>query len=137
MVKMIMMANRELKRVPLNFDWELNKVWHGYLMSTCLDDSCDDCKEFARLKKLKIESHGCPFFDFLEPPKGNGFQCWETTSEGSPISPIFKTLDALCGWLAKNSGDTVLRGYTKKDWEDLLKEKSIAMDMDTNKPAEV
>ena len=22
---------RELKRVPLDFDWPQNKVWHGYL----------------------------------------------------------------------------------------------------------
>lgn len=25
-----MMLNRELKRVPLDFDWEMNKIWKGY-----------------------------------------------------------------------------------------------------------
>lgn len=31
-----------------------------------------------------------------EPPEGEGYQLWETTSEGSPISPVFETLEALC-----------------------------------------
>ena len=36
MAKMIMMANRELKRVLLDFEWELNKVWYGYLIRDCI-----------------------------------------------------------------------------------------------------
>lgn len=84
---------RELKRVPLDFDWPIKKVWYGYLHHLC-GESCDDCKWYARLKGLKFTNYGCPDFE-LDPPKGNGYQLWETTSEGSPISPVFKTIEAL------------------------------------------
>lgn len=36
-----------------------------------------------------------------EPPKGNAIQMWETTSEGSPISPPFETATELARWLAE------------------------------------
>jgi hypothetical protein len=35
-----------------------------------------------------------------EPPTGEGWQMWETCSEGSPISPVFKTPEELAHWLA-------------------------------------
>ena len=39
-----------------------------------------------------------------EPPKGDGWQLWETVSEGSPISPVFATADELASHLV-NFGD--------------------------------
>lgn len=33
------------------------------------------------------------------PPKGKGWQVWEDTSEGSPISPVHATREALIDWL--------------------------------------
>ena len=33
------------------------------------------------------------------PPKGDGWQVWETVSEGSPVSPVFRTPEALVDWL--------------------------------------
>jgi len=35
-----------------------------------------------------------------DPPIGDGWQMWETVSEGSPISPVFKTPEELARWLA-------------------------------------
>lgn len=35
-----------------------------------------------------------------EPPTGEGWQMWETTSEGSPMSPVFKSPEKLASWLA-------------------------------------
>lgn len=35
-----------------------------------------------------------------DPPEGEGWQMWETTSEGSPISPVFKAPEELARWLA-------------------------------------
>jgi hypothetical protein len=36
---------REVKRVPVDFDWLLNEVWQGYLMPDRLhEDKCPDCK---------------------------------------------------------------------------------------------
>jgi hypothetical protein len=38
-----------------------------------------------------------------DPPVGDGYQLWETTSEGSPTSPVFATLNELCAWCADNA----------------------------------
>jgi len=35
-----------------------------------------------------------------EPPSGEGYQIWETVSEGSPISPVFVTPEALATHMA-------------------------------------
>jgi len=96
---------REVKRVALDFDWPMEKVWTGYMISTCPgDENCEDCKAFARIKGCEFESWGCPIFADLEkfrnPPSGTGWQLWETTTEGSPMSPVFETPEELAHWLA-------------------------------------
>ncbi|MGH8877193.1 MAG: hypothetical protein ACRD0P_07630 [Stackebrandtia sp.] len=35
-----------------------------------------------------------------DPPNGEGWQLWETVSEGSPISPAFADADALAAWMS-------------------------------------
>lgn len=35
-----------------------------------------------------------------EPPTGEGWQLWETVSEGSPKSPVFATADELASWMS-------------------------------------
>lgn len=54
------------------------------------------------------------------PPKGDGFQLWTTTNEGAPISPVFPTLDELCGWC--EDGATVFGSdkVTKQRWREML-----------------
>lgn len=37
-----------------------------------------------------------------EPPEGEGYQLWETVSEGSPVSPVFDTPEDLARWLVRN-----------------------------------
>lgn len=39
-------------------------------------------------------------FERIEPPEGEGYQIWETVSEGSPISPVFKTSEELARHMA-------------------------------------
>lgn len=61
-----------------------------------------------------------------EPPKGDGWQMWETTSEGSPMSPVFATAEELADWLARTKasifGDATLdkagwmKQITGEDW---------------------
>lgn len=41
-----------------------------------------------------------------EPPEGQGYQLWETTSEGSPMSPVFDTPEALANWLFVNKASS-------------------------------
>lgn len=37
-----------------------------------------------------------------QPPTGEGWQVWETVSEGSPITPVFATADELVDYLSTN-----------------------------------
>jgi hypothetical protein len=105
---------REVKRVKLDFDWPIRKVWPGYMGQICTeqieycmgripakthDEICDTCRYVARLAQIEIKSYGCPNWKF-DPPIGEGWQMWETTSEGSPLSPVFKTPEELAKWLA-------------------------------------
>ena len=41
-------------------------------------------------------------WESTEPPVGDGWQMWETTSEGSPISPVCDSPESLARWLADN-----------------------------------
>jgi len=60
--------------------------WH--LCSTCKGDAVRaDVKEAYEA------------WERSDPPTGDGWQVWETVSEGSPISPVFETSDALVTWL--------------------------------------
>lgn len=42
----------------------------------------------------------CEAWRRTDPPAGAGWQMWETTSEGSPISPVFASPEGLANWLA-------------------------------------
>lgn len=37
-----------------------------------------------------------------EPPTGDGYQLWETVSEGSPVSPAFDSAEGLARWMSEN-----------------------------------
>lgn len=55
-----------------------------------------------------------------DPPTGDGFQLWETTSEGSPASPVFKTLDELCAWCETGATTFANHTTTKERWKEML-----------------
>ena len=130
---------RELKRVPLDFNYPLKQVWYGYFMnyiSTCHSndskDYCEQCKKMAEIKGIPMKSYGCPDFDnylkevqeklkmLCEVPEGEGYQLWETTSEGSPVSPVFETLDALCEWCEDNATTYGSSKASKEQWKQML-----------------
>ena len=55
------------------------------------------------------------------PPIGEGFQLWNTTSEGSPMTPVFKSLEDLCTY-CEDEGISIF-GYntaTKEEWMKML-----------------
>ena len=130
---------RELKRVPMDFDYPLHKVWYGYFFDyipTCQStddmDYCKQCKEFARIKGIKDTSYECQDYDdyfkevkeklkeLCEPPMGEGYQLWETTSEGSPVSPVFESLDELCKWCEDNATTFGSFKASKEEWKQML-----------------
>lgn len=57
---------REIKRVPVGFDWPLKKVWSGYLMPEWLhEESCSDCKNgySSQAEVFRDEWYGNAPFD--------------------------------------------------------------------------
>lgn len=60
-----------------------------------------------------------------DPPEGEGYQLWETTSEGSPKSPVFKTLDELCGWCADHATTFADFKATAEEWRDMLDKDNV------------
>lgn len=114
---------RELKRVPLDFDWPWERttkqglyghgVWPGYLFHH--PDACEWDDEQGY-------SCGKSWHEKVDPPAGEGYQLWETTSGGSPISPPFATLDDLCEWAALNSFTFGDYRTTAAEWKRMLED---------------
>lgn len=59
----------------------------------------------------------------IEPPTGEGYQLWETVSEGSPISPVFPSKDTFIDYL-------ISQGYSEGAAEQFA-EKGFAVSMAT------
>lgn len=57
-----------------------------------------------------------------DPPSGEGWQMWETTSEGSPISPVCKTPEELAKWLSDDGASSFGRDTaTYEQWFLMIK----------------
>jgi len=65
-----------------------------------IDDTCSTCKGHASIEKYEGQRAEAEAWEPTEPPEGDGWQLWETVSEGSPISPVFATSDELAGWMS-------------------------------------
>lgn len=188
---------REVKRVPLDFEWPEGQIWKGYWnpYSGMPCKTCDESghspeyrelldrwydrhvgwqdnlsqEEFDALKRagrvrdfesvaqlneyrgfLKHDSinswvvirfhlkregkpEGCGFcngegqhwpeskyrdlaenWERIEPPEGDGYQVWETVSEGSPVSPVFATTEELADYMAES--ETGVHMTTRENW---------------------
>jgi len=83
---------------------------------------CSMCKGEGVLyesEEIKILSEN---WKETEPPSGEGFQLWENCTEGSPVSPVFKTLDELCEYAEKNCTTFGSSKATKEDWMKMLED---------------
>ena len=62
---------------------------------------CEHCEGhgeyYCQKKYRKLAENWKP----IPPPKGKGYQLWETVSEGSPITPVFETKEELVDYLVK------------------------------------
>lgn len=94
--------SREIKRVPLDFNWPTDEIWSGYLPDNtwcnwCNEDLAAGCPTAAR-----NESYNHTKWEPTEPPTGTGWQLWENTTEGSPQSPVFPSATEFRTWLYQN-----------------------------------
>lgn len=119
---------RSVKRVPIDFNWPMKKIWPGYMicitsiMETYYPEEGDDLTEiFAKIMKCKYED--ASDLTSIDPPTGDGWQMWEDTSEGSPMSPVFKTPEELARWLSNNEASAFgNQTATYKQWLEMINE---------------
>ena len=58
-------------------------------------------------------------FTRIEPPSGDGYQLWSTTTDGTPYSPVFSKPEELAEWLVGNKISSF--GYSTETYETWLK----------------
>lgn len=81
-----------------------------------VDSTCATCGGHGNIA-TDAQREAAERVETYEPPAGDGWQLWETTSEGSPISPVFPTAEELAEWAAENA--TVFAGI-KMSYEEWL-----------------
>lgn len=63
---------------------------------------CDRCKGHGDIWPSDAAKALYDDWQSKEPPAGDGYQIWETVSEGSPISPVFTTSEELASYMVAN-----------------------------------
>jgi hypothetical protein len=63
---------------------------------------CPTCEGHASIERYEGQRDQAEAWEATEPPTGDGWQMWETTSEGSPTSPVFATPEELADYCAAN-----------------------------------
>lgn len=112
-------------------EWNLKSIGHDSI--NCLvvikaklkkqgkSHLCPDCKGTGENWKSDKAKRLYNNWKNYEPPAGEGFQLWETTSEGSPKTPVFETLEALCEYCEKENVSVFGRSTaTKQEWLQIL-----------------
>lgn len=61
---------------------------------------CATCNGEAHLDAYDGQSADIAAWTPTDPPTGDGWQLWETVTEGSPISPVCATADELADWMS-------------------------------------
>ncbi len=110
---------REVRRVPEN--WKHPKKENGEYIPLLLDfiaasERCDP-------KHPDYDPHGDDplpenYMPVWTPEEKTHFQMYETTSEGSPISPVVKTPEELARWLADHKASAF--GHESATYEQWL-----------------
>lgn len=63
-------------------------------------DVCSRCQGHAYVEVYPGQRADAEAWKPTDPPAGDGWQLWETVSEGSPISPVFATAEELATWMS-------------------------------------
>lgn len=64
-----------------------------------IDPGCRNCSGSGTVWDSPEDEQAAEAWERTEPPAGDGYQIWETVSEGSPISPVFATPEALAEYM--------------------------------------
>lgn len=82
---------------------------------------CQSCKGSGENWQSPITKKLYKNWKSYDPPKGEGFQLWTTTSEGAPMTPVFESLELLCEYCERENisvfGSSTA---TKERWMQML-----------------
>ena len=81
---------------------------------------CVRCNGSGKIWPTPEIKQQCDAWKETEPPTGEGYQLWEDCSEGSPVSPVFSTLDDLCAWAEINATTFASFTATADEWKEML-----------------
>lgn len=62
-------------------------------------ETCETCDGHGGREAYEGQRAEAEAWESTEPPTGEGWQLWETVSEGSPISAVFADAEGLAQWL--------------------------------------
>jgi hypothetical protein len=65
--------------------------------------TCTNCDGHGTVEAYEGQRAEAEAWEATEPPEGDGWQLWETVSEGSPITPVFATAEELARWMTTHS----------------------------------
>jgi len=80
-----------------------------------VDPTCPECKGHGDIWPSEEAKHRYETWEQIEPPIGDGYQIWQTVSNGGPCSPVFATPEELARWMVAND-TSVTRGTTYDQW---------------------
>jgi len=83
---------------------------------------CILCQGEGRIYDSPEQQKSFDEWEAEEPPVGEGYQLWETTTEGSPVSPVFDDFEKLCVWCEINATTFASYTATKEEWAKMLNE---------------
>jgi hypothetical protein len=94
--------------------WSLNGFGHDSINASvvirarCKRDSqpelCATCEGHGSVERYPGQRADAEAWEPTDPPTGEGWQLWETVSEGSPMTPVFPTADALIDHMVEHEG---------------------------------
>lgn len=92
--------------------------------------TCSVCDGSGELWQSPEIEKAADKWESIEPPSGDGWQLWETVSEGSPITPVFATKEKLVDYMVK--GDAWSHKWTREQAEAMVAEGWVMSGMAVN-----
>lgn len=91
-------------------------------------EECADCNGHGYTERYPGQRAEADAWTPVEPPAGEGWQLWETASEGSPVSPVFETPDALATWCEGNATVFARMTATRAEWYQMITGETLDVD---------
>lgn len=92
-------------------EWSLSGMSHDGINASVVvrarceregaDVLCQTCQGHSSTEVYPGQRAEAEAWEPTEPPAGDGWQLWETVSDGSPFSPVFPTSGALAMWMSE------------------------------------